>query len=317
MQIRNVDFLLTFRCPAKCKHCSYKAGPERRGYMKLKDAKSYLEELTDTQPLQSITVHGGEPFLYFEHLKEIIEKAGEVVVPRRGVITNGYWAKTKEIAKKKLVELKRVGLTCITFSLDSFHQEYIPLEIVKTGIETAANIGFDRVCVDSYFLAGIDSDNFYDTLTREALESLRGLDEVEVHRYRVSFEGRGAELARHVKLREDLPSGKCPLRFWIDGTLKNPETIEIDFEGNVTLCPGICIGNTKRQPLTQLLQSYNCHMHPILSIIAEKGPVGLLEIAEEKGFKQRKFVDECHLCYELRKYLRAYYPQFLTPVDCY
>jgi len=318
MQIKSVDFLLTFKCPSKCKHCSYKAGPERTGHMKLADVERYLKELTNTQPVQAITAHGGEPFLYFELLKQIMKKAKELKLPRRWVITNGYWAKTKAIARKKLVELKEAGLQCITFSVDGFHQEYIPLESVKNGIEVAASLGFEKVCVDSYFLVDPNSDNSYNILTRNALERLGELDNVEINRYQADFEGRGAELVKYVETKAELPAGKCPLPFWIGGNLKNPKTIEIDFEGNVTLCPGICIGNTKTQLLSQILQNYDYHAHPILSIIAEKGPIGLLEVAVAKGFKQhQKFVNECHLCYKVRKFLRPYCPQFLAPEGCY
>jgi len=318
MQIKSVDFLLTFKCPSKCKHCSYKAGPERTGHMKLADVERYLKELTNTQPVQAITAHGGEPFLYFELLKQIMKKAKELKLPRRWVITNGYWAKTKAIARRKLVELKEVGLQCITFSVDGFHQEYIPLESVKNGIEVAASLGFEKVCVDSYFLVDPNSDNSYNILTRNALERLGELDNVEINRYQADFEGRGAELVKYVETKAELPAGKCPLPFWIGGNLKNPKTIEIDFEGNVTLCPGICIGNTKTQLLSQILQNYDYHAHPILSIIAEKGPIGLLEVAVAKGFIQhQKFVNECHLCYEVRKFLRPYCPQYLAPEGCY
>jgi hypothetical protein len=318
MEIKNADFLLTFKCPSKCKHCSYKAGPERKACMKLADAERYLKELTDTQPLQSITAHGGEPFLCFTHLKRIMKRVKELEVPRRWVITNGYWAKNEKIARKKLIELKEAGLTCITFSVDSFHQEYISLEIVRNGIEVATSVGFEKVCVDSYFLVGSNSHNCYDDLTKKALESLEGLDKVEINKYRTGFEGRGAELAKYVEPKSKPPTGKCPLPFWIGGNLKSPETIEIDFEGNVTLCPGICIGNAKTRSLTEILQDYDCHAHPILSVIAKEGPIGLLRDATSRGFKKRqRFIDECHLCYEMRKFLMHYYPQHLAPADCY
>lgn len=318
MQVKGVDFLLTFKCPSRCKHCSYKAGPERIGYMKLVDADRYLKELTDTQPIRSVTVHGGEPFLFFELLKRIMEKAKELEVPRRGVITNGYWAKTKAIAKKKLIELKETGLTHITFSVDGFHQEYIPLENVRNGIEVAANVGFEKVWVDSYFLGDPNSDNSYNILTRSAIEGLGKLENVEMNRYQADFEGRGAELAKCVESKVEIPVGRCPLPFWIGGDLKNPDVVEIDFEGNVTLCPGICIGNTKTRSLVQIFRSYDYREHPILSVIAEQGPVGLLKTAIAKGFRQhRKFVNECHLCYEMRKFLSRYYPQYLAPANCY
>jgi pyruvate-formate lyase-activating enzyme len=318
MQIKGVDLLLTFKCPSKCKHCSYKAGPERTGYMELMDAERYLEELTATQPLQSVGVHGGEPFLFFEHLAQIMKKAKELNVPRRGAITNGYWAKTKAMAKKKLVELKEAGLTWITFSVDGFHQEYVPLENAKNGVGVAATLGFENVWVDSYFLVDPKSDNSYDILTREAIENLGESGKFEINRWQVRFAGRAADLAKHVKSKAEIPNGKCHLPFWISGGLENPEIIEIDFEGNVTLCPGICIGNTKTKSLAEILQEYDYLEHPILSIIAKEGPIGLLKIATAKGFKQdQKFVDECHLCYKIRKFLRRYYPRHLAPEKCY
>ena len=318
MKVKGGDFLLTFKCPSKCRHCSYKAGPERTGHMKTADAERYLKELTDTQPLKSIAVHGGEPFLYFKLLKHVMKTAKELKLSQTWVITNGYWAKTKTKAEKKLTELKNAGLTCITFSVDAFHQEYIPLETVKNGIEAAATVGFERVCVDSYFLASPNSDNPYDILTRKTLEKLGKIDNVEINKWQARIGGRAAELAKHLPPKPETPTGRCQLPFWIGGNLKNPEAIEIDCEGNVTLCPGISIGNAKHQSLAQILQNYNYRDHPILSIITEEGPIGLLKIAKAKGFKEnQKFVNECHLCHETRKFLRPHYPTHLAPASCY
>ena len=318
MQIENLDFLLTFNCPAKCKHCSYKAGPDISGFMKLYEAENYLMELVDTQQLQSVTIHGGEPFLYFDILRNIIEKAKNLAIPRRGIITNSYWAKTKDIANKKLLKLKQAGLNQITFSVDAFHQEFIPLENVKNAIISATSIGFDNIWVDSYFVGDLNADNLYNNKNYQILKDLKEIDTVIINKYVAGFEGRGADLAEDFEIKNEIPSGKCPLPFWIGGDLTAPTTVEIDWEGNVTLCPGICIGNTKTQPLIEILQKYDCSTHPILSKISEEGPLGLLEAAIVKGFKQNKsFVNECHLCYELRKFLRPSYPQYLAPSSCY
>lgn len=319
MQVKGVDFLLTFKCPSKCRHCSYKAGPERIGFMDLTDTERWLTELTDTQLFQSLTVHGGEPFLYFEVLKEILKKAKELKVPQRWVITNGYWAKTKAIAEKKLDELKKSGLSCITFSADAFHQEYIPLETVRTGIEAATRIGFDMIAVDSYLLGSEDADNVYNTLTKKISEGLGELPNVQFSMFPADFEGRATDLLiEYVEPRAEIPTGRCELPYWLGGDLENPEGIEIDFEGNVTLCPGICIGNAINQSLPEVLKSYDYRYHPIIRIIVEEGPIGLLRLATAKGYKEdRKFVDECHLCYEMRKFLRRYYTRYLSPENCY
>ncbi len=318
MKVKNVDFLLTFKCPAKCQHCSYKAGPERIGFISPKESSNYLEELTKMHPLQSVWIHGGEPFLYFNYLEHILKEAKNRDIPDRGLITNSFWARNENKALKKLEKLNEAGLLKLTFSFDYFHQEFIPIEYVKIALKSAVSVGFESIYVDSYFVEDLDSDNSFNRITKENLQKLGEIEGVNYHHMVMSLEGGGAELARYMKLNEELPSGKCPMPFWIEGDLQNPETIEIDCEGNVTLCPGICIGNTNIKSLTKILKNYNVDKHPILSIVSKEGPIGLLKLAKEHGFQQnQKFVNECHLCYELRKYLQLIYPYSLAPDYCY
>ncbi len=318
VQVKNVDFLLTFKCPAQCQHCSYKAGPNRVGYIKPKEISRYLKELIKMHPLQSVWVHGGEPFLYFNYLKYIIKETKKLGIPRRGVITNSFWAKNEVIAKAKLEKLKNKGLKAITFSSDFFHQEFIPIEYVRNALKAAVALGLENIIVDSYFVDDVTTYNYFNQITKKNLELLEDIEELEFHRYPMGVEGRGADLTEYLNLKAELPSGNCPMPFWIDGDLKNPETIEIDCEGNITLCPGICIGNTNIQSLTKIIQNYDVDRHPILSLVSKEGPLGLLKLAKEQGFKQKQnFVNECHLCYELRKYLQQIYPYSLAPEYCY
>jgi hypothetical protein len=318
LQVKNVDFLLTFKCPAKCQHCSYKAGPTRTGYIKAKEASGYLKELTSKQSLQSVWVHGGEPFLYFDCLEHIIKDAKKLEIPRRGVITNSFWAKNEKIANKKLEKLKEIGLTVLTFSCDFFHQEFIPIEYVRNALKSAVNIRFGDIYVDSYFVGDITSDNYFNRITKSNLEVLEEIGNIEFHRLPMSVEGRSTDLIEYVELKTEIPAGKCPVPFWIEGDLQKPQTIEIDCEGNLTLCPGICIGNTNFQSLTKIIQDYDVNEHAILSIISKEGPIGLLKIAQEQGFQQnQQYANECHLCYEMRKFLQASYPFSLVPKECY
>lgn len=316
--VKNVDFLLTFKCPAECQHCSYKAGPNRTGYIKPKEAVQYLKELIKMEPLQSVWIHGGEPFLYFNYLEFILKDAHNLDIPRKGVITNSFWAKNEKIASKKLDRLKKAGLTTITFSSDFFHQQFIPIDYVRNAITSAVNIGFDVIYVDSYFVDDITTDNYFNQITKKNLEQLDQIEGVEFHQMPMSVEGRATDLMQHIKLSDEIPSGKCPVPFWIDGDLEDPKTIEIDCEGNITLCPGLCIGNTQIQSLTEIIQGYDINKHPILSVIWKGGPIGLLNIAQEQGFQiDQQYANECHLCYDLRKFLHPNYPSFLAPKYCY
>lgn len=319
MQISGVDFLITFTCTSRCKHCSYRAGPERIGVMNVFDAEQWLRELSETQEITSLTIHGGEPFLYFDLLKEIIKRGRDLGILRRWVITNGFWAKTNAIAEQNLIELKEAGLTCMTFSVDAFHQEYVPLEHVRNGIMAATRFDFDKVCIDSYFVVAQNSNNRYDILTRQALERLEVIENVTINRYRVGLDGRGADhLVEFVDCQDEPPTGACQLPSWLGGNLQSPGAIEIDCEGNVTLCPGICIGNAQTQSLTDIVARYDYRKHPIIHTIAEEGPIGLLRQARKRGYNNNtKFVNECHLCYEMRRVLHDFYPRQLAPQACY
>ena len=63
--------------------------------MSLEDAEKWLAELKPTEPLQSVTVHGGEPFLCFDIMKGILEEAKELEIEKRWVITNGFGLRTR------------------------------------------------------------------------------------------------------------------------------------------------------------------------------------------------------------------------------
>lgn len=280
---------------------------------------SWLHVLKEQCPLECVTVHGGEPFLYLDITKHIVTEAKLLAIGEIWIITNGYWAQDDRSTEKKLQELKYAGLSGITVSVDAFHQEYIPIEYVKRALACSLRLGFDTVAVDSCFLGSEEDDDPYNAQTHRLLADLRQFTGVRFSKYTLRLEGRGAEtLPATLKAHDGIPSGKCPLPFWLGGDLLNPATIEMDHEGTVTLCPGLSIGNARNEPLADILGRYDARMHPLISILSEKGPIGLYDLALRKGYNDmRSFVDECHLCYEMRKFLRPYYRRFLAPSECY
>ena len=317
LNIKDVDFLVTYKCPAKCAHCSYKAGPHRTGVMSKLNINRYLNELTNDHLLQSITIHGGEPFLYQKEMKYILNMARACNIKRRGVITNGFWAETSEKAKKILNQMELAGLNRLTISVDAFHQRFISFKKVLTAIVASLDLGFERIWIDSYFLGEIDSTNEYNKFTNKLLGKLPVSEKIEINKRVMGFEGRGADLTNLIQSKKNIPSGNCPLPFWIGGDLNNPTTVEIDSLGNVTLCPGICIGNLTSRTLQDIIENYSSKNHPILSKLATEGPIGIYQMAKESGFGKNSFVDECHLCYESRRFLSDFFPDFLAPKICY
>ena len=130
--------------------------------------------------------------------------------------------------------------------------------------------------------------------------------------------GRAAdELSPYMKPRSTLPS-ECFLPDYFGGDLRCPTGLEIHPGGWVNLCAGLALGNARRDPLDEILASYDPDAHPIIRLLMREGPGGLLKLAEHYGYlPERGWVDGCHLCYQTRRFLRPYYPDLLAPTTPY
>lgn len=319
MSLEGCEFLLTFKCVAKCRHCFYRASSLGQGVMAVDDFSNYMSVLARDQSLDWIIFGGGEPFLFYKTLKRCIEIAYKLGQKEIGLITNGYWGGNQTNAQRKLQELKKAGLSSIWLSVDAFHQEFVPFRSVHTALDVARAIGFNKLAVTSRFLGSAGSRNPFNIKTEALLERLGSAEDFTIERKPLLIEGRAAdELARYFQHKAGSPKGSCILLLQAGAALKTPTSIQIDPSGNVTICPGLCIGNAKIESLSAILKEYNYEHNLIMELLVQKGPSGLLELPEAKGsVTLAKCVSDCHVCYELRRHLRACYPEFLAPESCY
>jgi len=319
MELDGLDFLLTYRCVSECKHCLYHASPRTDGEMDLSDAKKYLDQ---TEGLYWLAIHGGEPLICFDTLVEVVKYARKKDIAEVWILTNGYWARTKKDAREKLKALRDAGCTHIWLSADVFHQEFISLERVKTALEAARGLDFPNIIINSLFLGDESDDNEYNIKTKKIIKELGGLDDV-ITKWEsfsigvsVSVIGRAAQYLTPLLEKQGIPEGECILPPCFGGDLEHPVAFEIDPFGNVLLCPGLSVGNTKEQQLSDIIKTYDPSKIPVLDKLKKGGPKELLKEAVEKGYTPGEYVDVCHLCYEVRKYLRKDYPN-LVPDTCY
>jgi hypothetical protein len=286
--------------------------------MSVGDFRNYMTVLANEQPLSWITFHGGEPFLFYKTLKRCVQIAHKLGQKDIAVITNGYWGGNQTNARTKLQELKKAGLTSTCFSVDAFHQEFVPFRSVHTAINAARAIGFDKIVVTSQFLGSVDSRKPFNYKTEEYLARLHLPEDFRIDRHPLIIEGRATDqLANSLRCKARNSIEKCVLPYWAGETLKDPKTIEIDFQGNVTICPGLCIGNAKTESLSKIIREYDYDQHPIIRLLVEGGPRKLLELPEATIRDGFGYVSDCHLCYETRRQLKAGLPELLAPEGCY
>ena len=64
-----------------------------------------------------------------------------------------------------------------------------------------------------------------------------------------------------------------------------------------------------------MFRDYDPWRHPVCGILLKGGPYAL---AEDSGFSMREgWVDECHLCFSVRKMLQQKFPEILAPPQAY
>lgn len=333
MDIIGLNLVLNHNCNIECVHCFYNSTPEMKSSMDLDDLREYVQAAYDNNnKLRWVGLGcGGEVFLEFEKMIKALEIITEITDTTPYVMTNAYWATSKEVALEKLSRVKEAGAGILWFSLDSFHQKFVPMDRVVNAVKAALELEFDEVSVTSVYLDNIDTRNSYNDQTRALMEKFK--EELADQFDQINFDtggdiipgGRASDL--YFRYLEDqvekgksygVPDRRCKgTTFW-GKNIKSPYGLEMFPDGTVGLCTGISIGNAKETPLKEIIENWNYKSNPIVAAIGKQGPAGLIPLAEERGYVLKDdYYNECHLCYDLRKFLQPYFPEFLSAKLCY
>lgn len=298
---RSVGLLLTYKCNCACEFCYYNCSPDKGGLMPVDMAIAARESLKALVG-DSAKIHltGGEPFLYWEHLLEILQKANQQNMGKVDLIeTNGFWATDKKIAKERLSTLDELGMHRLKISVDPFHQEYVNTEPVRLLANIASDIlGADRVLVRwrKYLENPVE-------IKKLASEERKQQYIKAVKDYPCRFTGRAAgKLAKLMVCEplEKLKSANCKTAFL------GAKGVHIDPYGNVFsgTCSGIIIGNINQKPLEDIWKQFHPGQNEIIDTLFNLGPAGLLDRFPDSGYKPAKaYASKCHLCTSIRQFL--------------
>lgn len=296
--LKGIHFLLTYTCTFECDHCFLYCGPNASGTFTLKQIREVLDDADTMGSVEWIFFEGGEPFLFYPLMLEGITAAKGNGF-KIGIVTNGYWATCVEDARIWLKPLKEAGISALSISDDSFHYGDHKQTPAKFALDAAAELDISsaQICIEKPQVRSPE-----DTAPRKAKPVVDGGPR---------FKGRAAEkLTMGLPLRACETCTHCP-----DEDLENPERVHMDPYGNVHLCQGLIIGNTQHMPLSKIMADYSPDAHPICGPLAAGGPALLAQMYKVK--LADSYVDECHMCYEVRKALIDRFPRFLAPRQVY
>lgn len=251
---------------------------------------------------------GGEPFLYWQRVVEIMQTANQAGLgPVDMIETNGYWATDPGLVRERLEVLDRLGLRVLKISCDPFHQAFVPIERPRLLFSIAQQLlGPDRVVVR--WREYLDQP-----LRNDMAAYLRSIKE-----HPCRFTGRAAGPLADASARytlDQLQGQGCLERFL------SAKGVHLDPFGNLFsgTCSGIIIGNLNTKSLDRIWLEFD-PTEGIVGLLAQKGPAGLLEIPQTAGYQPlRLYADRCHLCTHIRSYLhsKSALPQLIGPAECY
>lgn len=167
--LNRIEFVVTMACTGRCKHCSEGEHISKGEHIDGERAAKAIKDICKNYHIQSLMTFGGEPLLYPDEVCKIHAAAKEMGIPRRELITNGFFSKDKKRIKKVAHMLAESGLNCIMLSVDAFHQETIPLEPVAYFAECVKNEGI-LIRVHPAWLVSESDNNPYNARTRELLQ---------------------------------------------------------------------------------------------------------------------------------------------------
>ncbi len=314
---RSVGLLLTYKCNAACQFCYYNCCPEKGGLMPVDMAVSAWQSLKILAgDSAKIHVTGGEPFLYWDRLEEILKEAIKQDLGKVDLIeTNGFWAANEKIIRQRLKRLVELGMHRLKISTDPFHQEYVDIEPIRRLAEIATDIlGTERVLVR--WQKYLD-----DSAKMKSLSSAQREQKYisAVNDYPCRFTGRAAgRLAELVASKpiDAIASMNCK------SDLLGAKGVHIDPFGNVFsgTCSGIIVGNVGQACLEDIWKEFHPSQNEFVNILFNLGPFGLLERSEGLGYKKAEFyADKCHLCTNIRQFFfdNGLEKSIIGPAECY
>jgi hypothetical protein len=343
---RSAGLMLSYQCNAACEFCYYHCSPRKGGLLPVETCIAAWQSLKTLAGAEAkIHLTGGEPFLFWDHLVEILRE-GEArnLGPVDVVETNGFWATDDRLIADRLNMLVDLGVQRLKISVDPFHQEYVAIDPVRRlAVAAKERFGSDHVLVrwEKYLcgepaasrpcgprpplrVAGIlPASRGQDALdTKNKGETPSPRDQMYLAAYRdhpFRFNGRAAGHLAGLLASKPVAafcSMNCRAGFL------GAKGVHIDPYGNVFsgTCSGVILGNLHAQPLEEIWKAFHPGRIELIRTLCEKGPGGLLEEAQLLGYTALPaYADKCHLCTDLRQFLfeRGQETSVLGPADCY
>jgi Radical SAM superfamily/4Fe-4S single cluster domain len=295
MKFTSLHLMLTYQCTLECDHCFVWGSPHQDGKMTQETIAAILEQAVEVGTVRSIYFEGGEPFLCYPVLVAGVRQASRLGF-KTGIVSNGYWASSVEVALQKLRPLAG-SLGSLTISSDLYHWDEKFKDNYQNALRAAQELGIATHVIEIEASEAGDEDAPVGQLPPGASG--------------VMYRGRAAQkLAGGSALHPWEQFTRCPYE-----NLQDPGRVHIDPPGYIHICQGISMGNIFESTLKEISAAYDPDQHPVAGPLLRGGPA---ELCRAYGLPHAAcYADACHLCYRSRVLLREQLPDVLAPDQAY
>jgi hypothetical protein len=305
IQLDRLEFVTTWKCNSRCKHCSV-AGKRasKPAVNNTEIATEIIKQLTSTYALKSFMTFGGEPLLFPEVICSIHEAAARGGIARREIITNAGWPGVEKKYQSIASKLANSGVTNIYVSVDAFHQEHILVDLVKRNVKELVSAGIS-VKWNPCWVISEKHDNPWNERTRIILDELSDIGVAVAEGNNVQPSGNALKwLTDFLPSKALSPEGTCEDVPYA-GRLDKITSISIEPDGGILICNNLTIGNAGKQNILDILESYDPSKSPETKAILLGGTAGLAKYARTKGIlpDPEGYYSICGKCVDLRRKL--------------
>jgi len=173
--LNRIEFLLTFACTERCKHCSEGEHTSTGEHLDGEAASDLVHKVANKYKIKSLMTFGGEPLLFPDAVCKIHTAARDANIIERQLITNGFFSHDETKIKHVTESLVKSGVNDILLSVDAFHQEIIPLQPVMAFAKSVLALDIPNFRVHPAWLVNKQANNPYNNKTREILAEFHAI----------------------------------------------------------------------------------------------------------------------------------------------
>ena len=139
--MRKLAFGYSTQCNIRCGHCVAAGDMPDNRKMDPAGAKKIIVEMARAG-VKGISFSAGEPFLFINEILALVKLCTQMGIYTR-IVTNSFWAKTREASDSLVSELKENGLCQLRLSYSKWHQQHILQNNVLNAARSCQRLGLN------------------------------------------------------------------------------------------------------------------------------------------------------------------------------